>query len=424
MIDRVKITLVSGKGGDGAICFRHEKSVEFGGPSGGNGGKGGSIYIVADEGINSLSAYRFGKTIRAQDGENGKAKLCYGKDADDIFLRVPVGTVAMTLDGQIIADLYHNGDKALLVKGGRGGRGNACFKTPLKRTPKIAENGLPGQSLTLYLELKLLADVGLVGLPNVGKSTFLSNHTRADAQIANYPFTTLEPQLGVCFVGVDKRFVIADLPGLISGASQGKGLGLTFLRHIDRCSVLLHILDATSNTLFEDFKSINHEMFSYKPSLSDKVMVVALNKIDEVTDRTLIDKFHKIFDAQFDIFEISAKNKINTKKLINKLYSVITKENKKSTRSLENDEFVYKINSSIAGEIPDYQIEKLDDHLFKIVGDRVIRTKRLINLKTDEGVDKLLKYLDKIGVDSKLYEAGARNGDTVLLDDFEFEYFE
>lgn len=423
MIDRVKITLISGKGGDGAICFRHEKSVEFGGPSGGNGGKGGSIFIVADEGINSLSSYRFGKTIRASDGENGKAKLCYGKDAEDIYLPVPVGTVATTLDGKVIADLFHNGDTALLVKGGRGGRGNACFKNPLKRTPKIAENGMPGQTLTLYLELKLIADVGLVGLPNAGKSTFLSNNTRADAQIANYPFTTLEPQLGVCYQSIDKRFVIADLPGLISGASQGKGLGLSFLRHIDRCSVLLHILDATSDTLIDDFLSINKELYTYKPSLKEKTMVVALNKMDEVTDRTLIDKFHDSFDSSYDIYEISAKNNTGTKKLINKLYNIV-KTHKKSVSSLENDEFVFNINNSNTGKIPDYQVKQLSEHIFEISGQRVIRTKRLINLKTDEGVDKLLAYLDKIGIDSKLHEVGAKNGDTIMLDGFEFEYFE
>lgn len=424
MIDRVKITLISGKGGDGAICFRHEKSVEMGGPSGGNGGRGGSIYLIGDEGMNSLSAYRFGKTFRAADGENGKAKLCFGKDASDIVLPVPLGTLATTLDGQVIADIVNKGDKVLIAKGGRGGRGNACFKTPLKRTPKIAENGMPGETITLYLELKLIADVGLVGLPNAGKSSFLSQNTRADAQIGDYAFTTLEPQLGVCYLSIDKHFVIADLPGLIEGASEGKGLGLTFLRHVERCEVLLHILDGTQPDLVSNFEKINQEIFKYKESLSLKPMVVAINKIDSVKDKTHIDNFIEMYGDKYKIFPISSLTKKGISPLLQYLYKIVSKSKRNTPATKAEDEYIYRPKGIDDSTIPDYRIVKASDHLYVIEGERVVRTKRLINLKTDEGVDRLLEYLNKIGIDDRLKEAGATTGDTVDLDGFEFDYYE
>ncbi len=423
MIDRVKITLISGKGGDGAIAFRHEKSVEMGGPSGGNGGRGGSIYLVGDEGVNSLSAYRFGKTIRADDGQDGKAKLGYGRNAKDITLPVPLGTVCTTLDGEVLCDITEHGQKVLIAKGGRGGRGNAAFKSPVRRTPKIAENGLPGVTLPVYLELKLIADVGLVGLPNAGKSTFLSANTRADAKVADYAFTTLEPQLGVCILSTDERFVIADIPGLIEGASQGKGLGLAFLRHIERCKVLLHLIDATSTELLSDFEMINEELASYDEELIEKPMVVALNKLDVLSDRSLVDEFIKKYQDSYEIYEISAKEGDGVKKLLKRLYKLsLTKVEDKTTDS--EQEVVYKAVKKDDGKIPEYKVVRREDGAFEIIGERVLRTKRLINLSTDEGLDRLLNYLNRIGIDDRLKEAGAVSGNSVILDDFEFEYYE
>lgn len=428
MHDKVKVVLVSGKGGDGAIAFRREKSVEKGGPYGGNGGKGGSIYLVADNGIESLQEYRFGKVVKAEPGENGKTKLQYGKDAKDIYLKVPCGTVILDEEGHQLADLIHHNDEYLAVKGGRGGRGNATFKSPIRRTPNIAENGLPGEEKTFYFELKLLADVGLIGYPNVGKSTLLSAVTRASAQVGDYAFTTLEPQLGVCFVEPDKSFVLADLPGLIDGASEGKGLGFTFLRHIERCRVLLHVIDITrSEDPYQDFLNINKELFKYSSSLESRPMVVCINKTDvpgfEEKVASLKDKLSK----EHKVFCISAKNSKNLKSLMRSLYSLVqkSKENeKKNQNNSDDEEVVYSARKIDSGKKPLYQVVKREDGFFEILGERVVRTKRLINLKTDEGIDRLLNYLNSIEIDQALKDAGAKNGDTVLLDDYEFEYFE
>lgn len=429
MHDKVKVVLASGKGGDGAIAFRREKSVEKGGPYGGNGGKGGSIFLVADNGVESLQEYRFGKVVKAEPGENGKTKLQYGKDAKDIYLRVPCGTVVEDEEGKQLADLIHHGDTYLAVKGGRGGRGNATFKSPTRRTPNIAENGMPGEEKTFYFELKLLADVGLVGYPNVGKSTLLSAVTRANAQVGNYEFTTLEPQLGVCFVEPDKSFVLADLPGLIDGASSGKGLGYTFLRHIERCRVLLHIIDVTRDANpYQDFVAINNELYSYSDKMKKKKMIVALNKTDvsgfETATKELKDK---LTAEGYDVFCISAKESKNLKSLMRKLYKIVSdskKAERENAEEKDNEEVVYSAKNMDRGRKPIYQIVKREDGYFEILGERVVRTKRLINLKTDEGVDRLLAYLDSIEIDKALQEAGAKNGDTVLLDDYEFEYFD
>ena len=428
MHDKVKVVLQSGKGGDGAIAFRREKSVERGGPYGGNGGRGGSIYLVADNGINSLSEYRFGKVVRAEDGENGRTKLQYGKDAADIYLHVPVGTVILDVNNKQLADLYIHGQTYLAVKGGRGGRGNACFKSSTKRTPNIAENGMPGVEKTFYFELKLIADVGLVGFPNVGKSTFLDATTRAHPNIADYPFTTLEPQLGVVYIDNDKSFVLADIPGLIEGASEGKGLGYTFLRHIERCRVLLHIVDLTSENLIENFEKINHELYNFSPDLLAKPMVVALNKSDLEYDKGEADKFIKYLGDKYKIYTISAKDNTGTNALLKKLYQLVSMskadEKDKKEKAVDIEEKVYSAKDIDNGRIPLYNIVKRSDGYYEIIGERVIRTKQLINLKTDEGIDRLNDYLDRIGVNDRLKEMNVEDGSTILLDDFEFEYYE
>lgn len=430
MHDKVKITLISGKGGDGAIAFRREKCVEHGGPYGGNGGRGGSIYIEADNGIDSLTNYRFGHLFRAADGENGKTKLQYGKDASDIVLKVPCGTVVEDNQGKELADLVHHGDKYLAVQGGRGGRGNAMFKSPTHRTPDIAENGMPGETKELYLELKLLADVGLVGYPNVGKSTYLSAVTRASAAIAPYAFTTLEPQLGVCFLAPDQSFVIADLPGLIDGASQGKGLGFQFLRHIERCRVLLHLVDVSqSDDPIGQFEVINKELFTYSPELAKKKMVVGLNKSDIKENKEKITSLKEtLTERGYEVFVLSAKDKVGLTRLNKRLYTLVKEAKKEEAKgnkiSNDSEEKVYSAKEIDNGRIPLFQVLRREDGAFEIIGERVVRTKRLINLKTDEGIDRLLAYLDRIGIDKALQEAGAKTGDTVVLDGYEFDYYE
>ncbi|MFA6830383.1 MAG: GTPase ObgE [Bacilli bacterium] len=429
MNDKVKVTLVSGKGGNGAIAFRREKSIEKGGPYGGNGGRGGSIFIEASYSTDTLANYRFGKTIKAEDGENGRTKLQYGKDSPDIILYVPIGTVIEDENGNQLADLCHEKDRYLAVKGGRGGRGNACFKTPIKRTPNIAENGFPEERKVFYFELKLLADVGLVGFPNAGKSTFLSATTRARPEIADYPFTTIDPMVGVCYYQEEKRFVIADIPGLIEGAADGKGLGFTFLRHIERCRVLLHIIDVTTTTdPMADFNKINSELFKYSPEMKNRKMVIGLNKIDGEYDKAMIEDFKDKIKGQYEVFEFSGQKQLKLKPLIKRLYSLVQEaknvQNEIEKNSSDNEERVYSAKDDDTGVIPKYEIVKRDENVYEIVGPRVTKTKQLINLKTDEGVNRLLEYLDKIGINEELKKKNVSNGATIILDDFEFEYFE
>lgn len=426
MNDKVKITLKSGKGGDGAIAFRHEKSVEKGGPYGGNGGRGGNIYFVADEGINSLANYRFGKTFFAEDGENGKSKLCYGKDGKDVYLHVPVGTVIKDVDNRLLFDLDKKDKSYLAVKGGRGGRGNATFKSSTRRTPNIAENGLPGVEKIFILELKMIADVGLVGFPNAGKSTILSVLTRAHPEIGDYPFTTITPSVGVCYLDVDKHFVIADIPGLIEGASSGKGLGFEFLRHIERCKILLHVIDIkNSKDVMNDFKIINDELKTYKKDLTSKKMIVCLNKADSDIDEKHVKEIVKEFNKlSYECLVISAIEEKGLDKLKEILYKAVCEFKEENIKDDNAEEFVYSARNIDNGKIPVYNIVKREDGFFEIIGERVIRTKKLINLKTDEGVSKLLSYLDRIHIDEQLKKAGAKNGDTVILDDYEFEYYE
>lgn len=429
MNDKVKITLKSGKGGDGAIAFRHEKSIEKGGPYGGNGGKGGSIYFVSDEGINSLANYRFGKTFFAEDGSNGKSKLCYGKDGKDLYLHVPVGTVVKDVNNKILFDLDKKDMTYLAVKGGRGGRGNATFKSSTRRTPNIAENGLPGVEKIFILELKLIADVGLVGFPNAGKSTILSVLTRAHPEIGPYPFTTITPSVGVCYQDIDKHFVLADIPGLIEGASSGKGLGFEFLRHIERCKILLHVIDIkNSKDPLSDFKLINDELITYNKLLENKKMIVCLNKADSKDEKEKAIKYKEKFeDLGYKCFIISAKEEKGLSPLVKELYKEVNKfdsEKKVTINNNSKEEVVYSARNLDNSKIPVYNVVKRDDGYFEIIGERVVRTKKLINIKTDEGMSKLLTYLERIGIEEKLKEAGAKNGDTILLDDFEFEYYE
>ncbi len=287
---------------------------------------------------------------------------------------------------------------------------------------------MPGEDKIFYFELKLLADVGLVGYPNVGKSTLLSKVTRASAQVGDYAFTTLEPQLGVCFVEMDKSFVLADLPGLIDGASEGKGLGFTFLRHIERCRVLLHVIDITrEEDPYQGFLAINQELYKYSEKLKNRPMVVAINKTDEKGYEDKIRDLKEKLSKDHKVFCISAKDEKGLKSLMRTLYSMVCKakeEEKKKTSSSDDEEVVYSARNLDNGKKPIYQVVKREDGYFEILGERVVRTKRLINLKTDEGIDRLLSYLNSIEIDEALKNAGAKNGDTVVLDDYEFEYFE
>ncbi len=424
MIDTAKIFVRAGNGGDGAIAFRHEKSVAEGGPYGGNGGHGGNIWIVASKDIDSLRLFSSWNHFVAEDGENGKSKLCNGRDAKDVVIQVPVGTVIYSIDGETLCDLDSDGDQFLAAEGGRGGRGNANFKSPKRRTPKIAENGFPGQQRWLLMELKLLADVGLLGLPNAGKSTLINAMTNAGSTIGAYPFTTTEAVLGVCILASDRRFVLADVPGIIENASQGKGMGLTFLRHLERSAILLHVVDMTDEDPYADYLTIRNEALSYSDDMKDKLTIIALNKVDELEDRSKIDEFRSKLGDGTEVFEISALTGEGIEALENRLCEAVSdyKARKAEKIKQEREEKVIKADYSETSKIPDYRIVRVDEGCFEIIGDRVVRTKRIMNLSTDEGIDRLLSYLDRIGIEERLVEAGVEDGDTVVLDGFEFEY--
>lgn len=300
-VDIAEIYIKSGKGGDGRVSFRREKYVPDGGPDGGDGGKGGSIYAVVDSGMRTLMDFRYKRKYQADSGENGGKKKCFGKDAEDLIIKVPAGTLIKDKDtGRIIADMVEPGEKQLLVRGGSGGKGNTHFTTSVRQAPTFAQQGRKGQEMTIVLELKMLADVGLVGYPNVGKSTLLSVLTKASPKIANYHFTTLKPNLGVVEVIKGKSFVLADIPGLIQGASQGVGLGHEFLRHVERTKLLVHVVDVSGvegRNPIEDFENINLELREYDHRLGEKVQVVAANKIDILYDEDMYQDFLNKMEA-------------------------------------------------------------------------------------------------------------------------------
>lgn len=422
-IDKAKIIVKAGKGGDGAISFLHEKFIEKGGPDGGNGGHGGSIYFRASNDETTLINYRHSRKIIANDGGKGAKKMMYGKKADDIYLNVPVGTVIFQEPEHLfLVDLSKENQTFLAAKGGRGGRGNACFVTSKNRVPRVSENGLPGEEKTLTLELKLLADVGLVGFPSVGKSTLLSVVSSAKPEIGDYPFTTLVPSLGVCRLDDGSSFVMADLPGLIQGASQGKGLGLQFLRHIERCRVLVHILDMTRDDPINDFEIINNELGAYGFNLLKRPMIVACSKVEnqETMEKYMLVK--KALEDKYNVLPICSILHEGIKELLYKIKEVL-KEAPYFPLYEEKDQEI-KVYNAKKDLKPEFLIRKINDHEYQIYGERIERTYSLINISTDEGMMKLLSILKNIGVDDKLHELGAKDGDTVILCDFEFEYFE
>lgn len=422
-IDRVVVEVRSGKGGDGAIAFLHEKYIAKGGPSGGNGGRGGSIILRANSKVTTLQNYRYSKVISAEDGGKGENKNKYGRSASDVVAELPVGTVIIEEStGQILYDLRKDGDEFVVAKGGRGGRGNACFKSSRNRAPKVAENGLPGVTKRIVLELKLLADCGIVGLPNAGKSTFLSVVTRANPEIADYPFTTIVPNLGVAESKDGRSFVIADLPGLIEGAAEGKGLGLRFLRHVERCKVLMHFISMEEGQdQYQNYLIIEDELKKYGSNLAKKPKIFVATKMDEEGASERLEEFKKKSGIN-DIISISCIMENNIDLLLYKIADLIDEESSKVEEVEEVEYKVYDATETMDKEI--FNIRRVKSNTYQIYGESVERTFSLINISTDEGMMKLISYLRKIGVDDKLHEMGAKDGDIVTLCDFEFEYFE
>ncbi|MDI3478158.1 MAG: GTPase [Thermoanaerobacterium sp.] len=422
-IDSAKIYIKSGNGGNGVISFRREKYVAYGGPDGGDGGKGGDVVFITDPNMSTLMDFKYKRKYVAPSGENGSGNNKYGKNADDLYIKVPVGTQIIRDDtNELIADLTKPGQKAIVLKGGKGGRGNAKFASATLKTPRFAESGEEGKELYIRLELKLLADVGLVGFPNAGKSTLLAACTNARPKIANYPFTTLYPNLGVVY-HKGKSFVMADIPGLIEGAHRGEGLGYDFLKHIERTKLILHIIDV-SNPLsdpIDDFKKINEEMYLYNDKLKEIPQIVALNKIDAL-DASLIDLDDisaKIQSFGYDVFKISAITGIGIENLLDKTIEILNKFKVDVEENTEEDVIIY--NMPKEEETVDIDIK---NGVYCLSGSKIDRLLKRVNLQDENSLRYFEMILKKSGVIDMLKERGFKDGDTINVRDFEFEYYE
>ena len=419
-IDEVIIDLEAGSGGNGCMAFRREKYVEMGGPYGGNGGKGADIIFKVDEGLNTLLDLRYKKLIRGDKGENGLGKGMHGAAAENVIIKVPEGTVITDIDtGLIIADLVKNGEEAVVAHGGRGGRGNIAFATRSNPAPNFAENGEPGEVKRVKVELKLLADVGLVGLPSVGKSKFISKISAVKPKIAAYHFTTLKPNLGVVRASNNRSFVVADLPGLIKGASLGEGLGDKFLKHIERTRVIAHIIDMSAfegRDPYEDYLTINKELEDFNKKIIDKPQIIIANKMDMPTSKENLKKFKE--KVNVEVFEMSAMNGEGIDKIINKLADML--DNIKKEPLYDEQKFESHVLYKFKVEKP-FTITR-DNRTWVVRGDEVEKLLRMTKFSSDEAALRFSNKLRKMGIDDQLRELGAEEGDTVRILDFEFEY--
>jgi GTPase len=421
-IDTAKIQVISGKGGDGSIAFRREKYEPKGGPAGGDGGHGGSVILQADNAKTTLMDFRYKRKYSASTGENGAGSKCYGKDADDLIIKVPMGTVIRDVEtDKIMGDLSHPGDQIVIAKGGRGGKGNTKFATPTRQAPHFAEPGMPGEERWVSLELKLLADVGLLGFPNVGKSTLLSMVSKAKPKIANYHFTTITPNLGVVDLKGIESFVIADIPGIIEGAAEGVGLGIKFLRHIERTRLLIHVVDISGiegRDAIEDFKKINEELKKYSVKLWDRPQIIAANKCDMLNDEDAFENFKKEMNAMGyeNVFKISAATSEGVNELMKETARVLSKL---PITELEiNEEDIY---------VPEekrftYTISKVCEGIYKVEGSFVDRLLESVNVNNADSLKYFHKVLTNKGVFDELREMGIKDEDIVRINDFEFEY--
>ena len=421
-VDEVTLELEAGSGGNGCMAFRREKYVEMGGPFGGNGGHGSDIVFVVDEGLNTLLDLRYKKLIRGNNGENGMGKGMHGKNAEDVIVRVPLGTVITDCDtGLVIADLTHKDDRSVIVHGGRGGRGNIALATRSNPAPSISENGEPGEKRLVKIELKLLADVGLVGMPSVGKSTLISRISAARPKIAAYHFTTLKPNLGVVGASRNRSFVVADLPGLIEGASLGEGLGDRFLRHIERTRVIAHVVDMSGfegRNPYEDFCIINKELESFNSKIMDKPMIVIANKMDVEGASSNLEEFKKHVDLP--IYPISAMTDSNLDDVVNALADMLDKIEKQPL--YEEEKFESHVLYKFEEKVP-FTITR-DGNTWVIRGDEVEKLLKMTRFNSDEAVLRFSNKLKRMGIDDKLREMGAQEGDNVRILDFEFDYKE
>ena len=420
-IDEAVVELLAGNGGNGCLAFRREKYVAMGGPFGGNGGKGADIIFKVDPGLNTLIDFKYKKIIKGHKGENGMGKGMHGKNAENIIIPVPAGTVVTDYDtGLVIADLTKPNEEYVIAKGGRGGRGNMAFATQSNPAPNYAENGEPGEKVKVKIELKLMADVGLVGMPSVGKSTFISKISASKPKIADYPFTTLKPNLGVVKTSDNRSFVVADLPGLIEGASLGHGLGDRFLKHTQRTRVIAHIIDMSgyTNDPYKDYITINKELENFDKSLIQKPQLIIANKMDMPTSKENLKKFKEKVNQE--VYEMSAIKGEGVNQIILKLADMLDQIPKENLYKDENFEshVIYKFK-----EEKPYKITKEND-AWVISGKEIEKLLIMSRLDTDEAILRFSNKLRKMGIDDELKELGAKDGDDIRIMDYEFEFKE
>ena len=421
-VDEVKLKVVAGSGGDGCTSFRREKFVPTGGPNGGNGGRGSNIIFVVDKGLRTLLDLKFKKEIKGKRGEHGSGKNKSGKNAEDIIIKVPEGTIVTDLDtGVIIADLLKEDDSQIIAYGGRGGRGNKAFATPSNPAPDISEHGEPGEERNIKVELKMLADVGLVGLPSVGKSTILSQVSRANPKIAAYHFTTLSPNLGVVKTKSGKVFVMADLPGLIEGASKGEGLGDKFLKHIERTRIICHVIDMSGyegRNPYDDYLLINNELKEFNEKLINKKQIIIANKMDIEGAKENLKQFKEKVDCE--VFEISALNNEGLEKVINNIADMLDKIEQKPL--YEENQIESHVLYKFKKEKP-FSITK-DSNAWIVKGENIEKLFKMTKFNSNDATLRFAKKLKNMGIDDELKRLGAINGDTVRILDYEFEYVE
>ncbi|MGX6961178.1 GTPase ObgE [Vagococcus xieshaowenii] len=429
-LDQVTIDVKAGDGGDGMVAFRREKYVPDGGPHGGDGGRGGNVVFIVDEGLRTLMDFRFNKHFRAQNGEKGMRKGMHGRGSDDLIVKIPPGTTIRSQEtGKILGDLTEHGDSIVVAKGGRGGRGNMRFATPSNPAPEIAENGEPGEELRLDLELKILADVGLVGFPSVGKSTLLSIVSKAKPKIGSYHFTTLAPNIGMVPTKDGRSFAMADLPGLIEGASQGIGLGTQFLRHIERTRVLLHVIDMSGmegRDPYEDYVTINNELESHNLRLLERPQIIVANKMDMPDSEENLEEFKKKLAENIEgdlplVFPISGISKQGVDDLLVKTADMIeiTPEFPLyDEEDIQEENVVY----SFAATHREFDVDRDPDGTWVLSGEKLERLFLMTNLERDESTMRFARQMRGMGVDEELRERGAQDGDSVRIMDFVFEF--
>ncbi|MBR3362653.1 MAG: GTPase ObgE [Bacilli bacterium] len=420
-VDEAIVELYAGTGGNGCKAFRREKGVPLGGPFGGNGGRGANIVFKVDSGLNTLVDFKYKKIIKGSHGENGLGKGMHGKNAPDVVVMVPPGTVITDLNTNlIIADLTKNNEEAIIAEGGRGGRGNIAFATKNNPAPDFAENGEPGEYRKIKVELKLIADVGLVGMPSVGKSTIISRLSASRPKIADYPFTTLKPNLGVVNVGDGRSFVLADLPGLIEGASLGHGLGDRFLRHIERTRVIAHVIDMggySGRNPYDDYLVINNELKEFNPKILDKPQIVIANKMDLPNSKNNLDKFK---EENIPVFEVSAVTGVGLQKVVTTLADMLDKIPKGNL--YDDEKFESHVIYKFKEEKP-FTITKEGD-IYIIRGEKVEKLLLMSRFDSNEAILRFARKLRKLGVDEELKKMGVIEGDTIKILDYEFEYKE